>query len=64
MTIRPFLSDPALDPEMNERMSEAPRGVCHTLSLELTDGPETRPVAQKIIEFAQRGLATLQRFEE
>jgi hypothetical protein len=57
MTIRPFLSDRAFDPEMIERMSEAFKGVCHTLSLELTDGPETRLVAQKIIHFAQRGVS-------
>jgi hypothetical protein len=44
-------------------MSEALKGVCETLSLKLADGPETRLVAQKIIELAQRGVrdvATLQ----
>jgi hypothetical protein len=38
-------------------MSEAMREVCETLRLELADGPETRLVAQKIIEFAQRGVS-------
>jgi hypothetical protein len=55
MTIRPYLSSWAFDPEMIEKMSEAMREVC--LSLELADGPETRLVAQKIIEFAQRGVS-------
>jgi hypothetical protein len=31
--------------------------VCETLHLELTDSPETRLVAQKVIEFAQRGVS-------
>jgi hypothetical protein len=57
MTIRPYLSSRAFDPEMIEKMSEAMREVCETLSLELADGPETRLVAQKIIEFAQRGVS-------
>jgi hypothetical protein len=37
-------------------MSEALEGVCEALSLRLADGPETRLVAQKIIELAQRGV--------
>jgi hypothetical protein len=37
-------------------MSEALKGVCETLSLKLVDGPETRLVAQKIIELSQRGV--------
>jgi hypothetical protein len=63
MPIRPFLSGRAFDPETIERMSEALKGVCETLSLKLADGPETRLVAQKIIELVQRGVrdaATLQ----
>jgi hypothetical protein len=56
MTIRPFLSGRAFDPETIDKMSEALRGVCDTLSLKLVDGPETRLVAQKIIELAQRGV--------
>jgi hypothetical protein len=63
VAIRPFLSGRAFDPEAIETMSEALNGVCETLSLKLADGPETRLVAQKIIELAQRGVrdvATLQ----
>ena len=45
MTIHPFLSRRAFDPETIDRMSEALKGVCDTLSLKLTDGPETRLVA-------------------
>jgi hypothetical protein len=63
MLIRPFLSGQAFDPEIIDKMSEALKGVCETLSLTLADGPETRLVAQKIIELAQRGvrdIATLQ----
>ncbi len=63
MTIHPLLSSQAFDPETIDRMSGALKGVCETLSLTLTDGPETRLVAQKIIELAQRGVrdvATLQ----
>ena len=56
MTIHPFLAGRPFDPEMIEGMSEALKGVCETLSLKLTDGPETRLVAQKIIELAQRGV--------
>jgi hypothetical protein len=63
MLIRPFLTGQAFNPEIIDNMSEALRGVCDTLSLKLADGPETRLVAQKIIELAQRGVqdvATLQ----
>jgi hypothetical protein len=56
MTIHPFLSGRAFDPETIDRMSKALEGVCETLGLKLTDGPETRLVAQKIIELAQRGV--------
>jgi hypothetical protein len=37
-------------------VSEALKGVRETPSLKLVDGPETRLVAQKIIELAQRGV--------
>jgi hypothetical protein len=56
MTILPFLSGRGFDPEAIDKMSEALKGVCETLSLNLADGPETRLVAQKIIELAQRGV--------
>jgi hypothetical protein len=63
MLIRPFLSGQAFDPETIDRMSEALKGVCDTLSLKMVDDAATRLVAQKIIELAQRGVrdvATLQ----
>jgi hypothetical protein len=56
MPIRPFLSGRAFEPETIDRMSEALKGVCETLNLNLADGPETRLVTQKIIELAQRGV--------
>ena len=56
MPIRPFLSGRAFDPETIDVMSEALKGVCETLSLKLVDGPETRLVAQKIVELTQRGV--------
>jgi hypothetical protein len=54
MLIRPFLSGQAFDPEIIDKMSEALKGVCETLSLTLADGPETRLVAQKIFELAYK----------
>jgi hypothetical protein len=56
MPIRPLLSGQAFDPETIDRMSEALKGVCEMLSLNLVDGPETRLVAQKTIELTQRGV--------
>jgi hypothetical protein len=41
---------------MLEGMSVALKSVCETLSVELADGLETRLVAKKIIELAQRGV--------
>jgi hypothetical protein len=41
---------------LSEPFAVALKSVCETLSLELADGPETRTVAKKIIELAQRGV--------
>jgi hypothetical protein len=63
MPIRPFLSGQAFDPESIDRMSEALKSVCDTLSLKAVDDVATRLVARKIIELTQRGVrdvATLQ----
>jgi hypothetical protein len=63
MPIRPFLSVQAFDPESIDRMSEALKSVCDTLSLKAVDDAATRLVARKIIELTQRGVrdvATLQ----
>ena len=56
MPIRPFLSGQAFDPETIDKMSEALKSVCNTLSLKVGDGAATRLVAQKIIELTQRGV--------
>jgi hypothetical protein len=56
MPIRPFLSGQAFDPEIIDKMSEALRGVCDTLTLKIVDDAATRLVAQKIIELTQRGV--------
>jgi hypothetical protein len=50
MLIRPFLSGQAFDPETIDRMSEALKSVCDTLSLKAVDDAATRLVARKIIE--------------
>ena len=56
MLIRPFLSGQQFDPETIDKMSEALRGVCETLSLKAVDDAATRLVARKIIELTQRGV--------
>ena len=56
MTIRPFLSGQAFDPETIAKMSEALQSVCDTLSLKVVDDAATRLVARTIIELTQRGV--------
>jgi hypothetical protein len=56
MPMRPFLAGQAFDPEAIRQMSLALETVCETLRLRLTDDPNTRLVASKIIELAQRGV--------
>ncbi len=56
MPIRPFLAGQAFEPEIIRQMSLALETVCAKLVLPLNDGPETRLVASKIIELAQRGV--------
>jgi hypothetical protein len=56
MTIRPFLSGRAFDPETIDKMSEALQSVCDTLSMKVVDDAATRLVASKIIELTQRGV--------
>jgi hypothetical protein len=56
MSIRPFLSSQAFDPETIAKMSEALQSVCDTLSMKVVDDAATRLVARKIIELAQRGV--------
>ena len=56
MPIRPYLAGQALEPDVIREMSLALETVCVTLKLRLTDDPNTRLVASKIIELAQRGV--------
>jgi hypothetical protein len=56
MPIRPFLAGQVFEPELINAMSLALERTCSALSLSLVDDPATRLVAEKIIEFAQRGV--------
>jgi hypothetical protein len=56
MPLRPFLAGQAFEPELIRQMSLALETACAKLNLELTDDPNTRLVASKIIEMAQRGV--------
>ena len=56
MPITPYLAGQAFDPEVIGEMSLALETVCDTLGLRLTDDSNTRLVASKIIELAQRGV--------
>jgi len=56
MPIRPYLAGQAFEPESIREMSLALENVCETLALRLGDDANTRLVASKIIELAQRGV--------
>jgi hypothetical protein len=56
MPIRPYLAGQAFEPENIREMSLALENVCETLALRLADDTNTRLVASKIIELAQRGV--------
>jgi hypothetical protein len=56
MPITPFLAGQAFDPETIENMSAAFVAACDALHLKVCDDPATRLVAEKVIEFAQRGI--------
>jgi hypothetical protein len=51
-----FLVGQAFDPEAIENMSAALVAACDALHLKVCDDPATRFVAEKVIEFAQRGI--------
>jgi hypothetical protein len=55
MSITPFLSDQAFDPETVETMGEAFATTCEALGLSDRADAMTRLVAEKIIELARRG---------
>ena len=56
MPVRPFLAGQPFDPETIREMSLALESVCETLALRLRDDANTRLVASKVIELAQRGV--------
>jgi len=56
MPITPYLAGQAFEPELIREMSLALETVCDTLNLRLTDDPNARLVALKIVELAQRGV--------
>jgi hypothetical protein len=56
MAITPFLAGQAFDPEAIEKMSAAFVATCDALHLKIGDDPATRFVAEKVIQFAQRGI--------
>jgi hypothetical protein len=56
MPIRQYLAGQAFDPEIIREMSRALETICQTLNLRLTDDPNTRLVASKIIELVQGGM--------
>jgi hypothetical protein len=56
MPITPFLARQSFDPEAIEVMSAAFVAACDALHLKVGDDPATRFVAEKIIEWAQRGI--------
>jgi hypothetical protein len=56
MPIRPFLASQVFEPDLIGEMSLALETVCQKLDLRLTDDPNTRLVASKIIELAQHGV--------
>ena len=56
MPITRFLVGQAFDPEAIENMSAAFVAACDALLLKVCDDPATRIVAEKVIEFAQRGI--------
>jgi hypothetical protein len=56
MPIIPFLAGQAFDAETIENMSGALAATCDALHLKVGDDPAARIVAEKVIEWAQRGI--------
>jgi hypothetical protein len=54
--ITPYLAGQAFEPETIRDISAAFVAVCDALGLKAQDDPATRLVAEKIVEFAQRGV--------
>jgi hypothetical protein len=57
MPITPYLAHQAFEPEVIETMSAAFVAACEALHLKVGDDPETRFVAEKVIELTQRGIS-------
>jgi hypothetical protein len=56
MTIYPLFADQAFEPETLENMSQAYDAVCDALRLNTKKDMVTETVAERIVEFAQRGV--------
>jgi hypothetical protein len=54
--ITPYLAGQPFEPETISDMSAAFVAVCVALGLKVQDDPATRLVAEKIVEFTQRGV--------
>ncbi len=64
MTIYPLFADQAFEPETLECMSEAYEAVCEALELNVKKDMITETVAERIIEYAQRGVRDKARLTE
>jgi hypothetical protein len=56
MSLHPFFGNRPFEQEQITILAEAFKAVCASLGLGPVDDPATRLVAEKIIEYAQRGV--------
>jgi hypothetical protein len=56
MTVHSLFADQAFEPEALQNMSQAYEAVCEALELNMKEDMVTQAVAERIIEFAQRGV--------
>ena len=56
MAVYPLFADQAFEPETLENMSQAYEAVCSALRLNVKKDMVTETVAERIVEFAQRGV--------
>jgi hypothetical protein len=56
MAVYPLFSDQAFEPETLKSMSQAYQAVCEALRLNVKKDMVTETVAERIVEFAQRGV--------
>lgn len=56
MTIHSLFADQAFEPEDLKNMSQAYEAVCEALELKVKKDMITETVAERIIEFAERGV--------